>query len=84
MPHENGGGSTATVEQGTRGFVQCSTVTGWGGRWQWHADATSEDVRSFAASWTSELDAREWVTSHLRVCDGPVEVHVTHRNGEAA
>jgi hypothetical protein len=66
------------------GYVQCSPVTGCGGRWQWRPDATDEDVRSFAASWTSEQAAREWAASHLTVCDGPVEVVVTHRNGEAA
>jgi hypothetical protein len=78
------GGSAVLTEQGTRGFVHCSTTTGCGGRWQWRPDATDEDVRSFAASWTSEQAAREWAASHLTVCDGPVEVVVTHRNGEAA
>lgn len=69
------------VEQGSRGFVYCGSCRL---RWWWRPDATPEDIASFAASWTSELDARLWADTHLTVCDGPVEVHVTHRNGEAA
>jgi hypothetical protein len=56
------------------GYVQCSAVTGCGGRWAWRTGATEEDVRSFTASWTSEQAAREWAKSHLNVCDGPVDV----------
>jgi hypothetical protein len=70
-----------TTEQGTRGFVQCSTSTGCGSRWTWNpnADLTLPNRED---SWTNEADARAWAETHLTVCDGPIEVVVTHRDGE--
>ena len=64
-----------TQETGTRGFVRCFPDTGCGGVWTWRPGS---DERF---TWPSEADARAWADTHLTVCDGPVEVVVTHRDG---
>jgi hypothetical protein len=60
-------------QQPSGGYVQCSTVTGCGGRWSWH-DGQHECDWTCEHAWRSEADARRWAESHLRVYDGPVEV----------